>query len=52
MDLMGFMEEMMLLSEMLRKNVTKVLSEERIMCVKYMVYETGKMEGDIDTERK
>ena len=34
-----------------RKNITSFLSEEGIMCAKYMVYERGK-EGDIQNERK
>ena len=31
-----------------QRNFTRVLSVEGIMCVKYMVYERGKEEGDIE----
>ena len=34
------------------ENVIRVLSGEGIMCVKHMVYETGKEEGDILNGRK
>ena len=34
------------------KSVIRVLSGEGIMCVKYMVYERGKEEGDIQNGGK
>ena len=34
------------------KNVIGVFSGEGIMCVRYMVYEIGKEEGDIQDWRK
>ena len=38
--------------EFRRKNVVRVLSGEEIMCIKYMISERGKEEGDIQNGRK
>ena len=46
MNLMGFMW-VWCRSEEFGRNVIGVLFLERIMCVKYMVYERGREEGDI-----